>query len=153
MAALAHVLPHAPWRLPGLVRTGPIGVDFGTERLNLVQFDGARVPTVRAAASVAYGVGRDEVLADAGLLRALLDPVLRRAGFSGRRVVVALPPGRVTLRFAPYRRVPGADDAAAIVAALGEQRAALDDVVLDYLPIRPKSEEQAERAALVAFAP
>lgn len=154
-AAALDLSPRSRLRPPlvRLARPGPIGLDFGTERVNLVQFSRGRTPMVRAAASVAYASDRDTLLDDSRELAGLLEPVLRRNGFSGRRVVVALPPGRVTLRFVPYKRTTGQDDATAIVAALADQRAGLGDAVLDYLPIRPKSEEQAERAALVAHAP
>ncbi|MCB1747048.1 MAG: pilus assembly protein PilM [Gammaproteobacteria bacterium] len=140
-------------QLPRPLRTGPIGLDFGTERVNLVQFSGGAKPRVQAAASVAYPVARQAVLESGSALAQAIEPVLRRGGFRGRRVVAALPPGRVTLRFVPYRRTPGQDDGTAIVTALREQQADIADAVLDYLPIRPKSEEQSERAALVAYAP
>ncbi|MGE0486585.1 MAG: pilus assembly protein PilM [Gammaproteobacteria bacterium] len=145
--------PAATVGLSRRLRAGPIGLDFGTERVNLVQFTGGTQPCVQAAASVAYPAAREAVLADGAALARTIDPVLRRGGFRGRRVIAALPPGRVTLRFVPYRRTVGQDDGTAIVAALREQQADIANAVLDYLPIRPKSEEMTDRAALVAYAP
>lgn len=136
-----------------LTRCGAIGLDFGTERVNLVQFSRGTEPRVRAALSLPYRSDRHSTLHDSGELEALLRPALRAGGFSGRHFVAALPPGLVDLRFLPYRRLPGRSEGEAIVATLQEQMAErLADSVVDYLPIRPKSEEQAERAALVAIA-
>ncbi len=154
-APFARPVPGAtrilPWRASS--RVGPIGVDFGTERVNLVQFAGGPVPAIRAALSVPYSTDRDNTLADREACAELLRPTLERGGFRGRCAVAALPPNLVDLRFLTYTRAPGQEEGDAVLAALREQfDGDLGAQVVDFLPIRAKQAEQSARAALVAVA-
>lgn len=72
--------------------TRPIAVDFGSDRMKLLQVSTDDPPRLVAAASMevplslrATGSERDEYLADA------LGDLLKRGGFNGRRAVLAVP--------------------------------------------------------------
>ena len=132
---------------------GPIGIDFGASRANFVQFQHGEHPVVRAAVSVPYPDAAEPTLDSTENLKTLWASARAQQAFRGHTAVVSLPPHRVSMRFVPYKREAGHDDASSLVKALREQPGSqLENAVMDWLPIRPKSEEQDERAALVAIA-
>lgn len=136
-----------------VVPAGPIGVDFGASRANFVQFQHGERPLVRAAVSVPYPDAAEATLNSADALKSLWTSARMQQAFRGHAAVVSLPPHRVSMRFVPYRRDAGHDDASSLLRALRDQPGSqLENAVMDWLPIRPKSEEQDERAALVAIA-
>ena len=142
-----------PWAAPSRA-SGNIGLDFGMEKFNLVQVDRTSGRyEIRAAASVRYPSLRDEVIADPKLLKPLLDDALRSRPFHGRTVVATLPANRVRLMLVNYQCRSDQTEATAVIEAvrsrLGDK---VNSTVLDYLPIRPKGDEQVEKTVLVALA-
>ena len=144
-------------RLSRLVGTGrgAIGLDLSAERLNIVQFDdAAEAPVLRAAASIPYGVGREQLLADPKALKRLLREAFDTHGFKGQRVMSCLPAHE--LRIFPISVVlaAGQDEAAAVTADLRSRLGAeLETSVVDYMPIRGDDSAPTQRDALVALAP
>ncbi len=131
---------------------GPIGIDFGLERVHLVQFESVNgaPPTLRARASVAFEGSRQELLEDADALRSLLKNALKHGRFKGRNAVVAVPVGLFRTLSINYLASPDADDDAAILRVMRDRLDGdLAEYVLDYLPVNSRSKTN-ERLALVA---
>lgn len=150
---LKRAAPRLRARLPGAAPTGAIGLDFGTERLNLVQIarPGGQC-VVRAAASMPYDSDREALLESPGELKRLLRFALAERPFRGRRVVASVPPSLVEMLVINYRCEDDADEVAAIVQATEERIGdSVASRVVDYLPIS-HARSGASRAALVAVA-
>lgn len=140
-------------RILGKAPTGAIGIDFGTEKVNLVQVSrprGHRI--VRAAASVPYECERDALLDSPVELKRLIRHALTDRPFRGRKVVASVPPSIVEMLVINYRCNDEADEEAAIVRATEERIGdSIATRVIDYLPIS-RAREGSGRAALVAVA-
>ncbi len=146
----------SPAKLKGLAKPalfGPIGVDFGLERLNLVQFEKrGKTKNIVAAVSVPYISSRDELLGSKDELRFFINRILKTYPFRGREVVAALPPRLFQLVHLNYRKSANEDQETALVRAIQERFGdRLESAVIDYLPIRPKVEDQVDRLAMVAL--
>jgi type IV pilus assembly protein PilM len=132
----------------------PIGLDVGPNRLNLVQMvlsDGR--PTLAAISSVPYSCTRDELLQQPKLLKTLLAQAFAAQPFKGRRVVSCLPADQMKIMSLSYSHTEGQADDVAIVAELRERmKAELDNMVVDYLPLRQEDADAGKRDALVALA-
>lgn len=133
--------------------TGPIGLDFGTERVNLVQVGRTSGHCiVNAATTVAYDREREGLLENPGALKQLLRHAFSERPFRGRKVVAAVPPSLVEMLVINYRSDDAAGEAAAIVRATEERLGdSVDARVVDYLPIA-NTQDGGNRAALVAIA-
>ncbi len=134
--------------------TGPLGLDFGQERLHLVQLDkrSGRCQ-VRAYASIAYPESRDALTASPKALKALLTRTLKENAFSGRRIATALPSDKLKMILLNYQISARDGDAEAIIKLLGERlEGDLGEYVIDYLPIRTPDKDSNQRVALVASA-
>jgi type IV pilus assembly protein PilM len=138
----------------GFEGPSPIGLDLGPERLNLVQMARAGgQPALRAIAALPYPCTRDELLLQPQKLRALLKQAFSTQPFSGRRVVSCLPASQLKIISLSYPHTEGQAEDAAIVAALRErQKGELDNMVIDYQPIRQEDADSGKRDALVALA-
>jgi type IV pilus assembly protein PilM len=140
---------------PGFLRvsTGPIGIDFGTERVNMVQIDGHGAEIrVRAVVSRNYGCSREHILADPERLRALMREALQSRPFRGNKVVASLPPSMVNLVVVNYH-IGERDEVEAVVAAVTDRfGASLDRSIIDFIPINHRESDQNYRSALVAMA-
>jgi type IV pilus assembly protein PilM len=132
----------------------PIGVYLGPDRLNLVQMDGATRPMLRAMASVPYADSREELLRNPASVRALLKQAFNAQPFRGKTVVSCLPADQIKILSLTYRQAEGQADEQAVVAELRERlKDELDEMVVDYLPLRKDEGDAAKRDALVALAP
>lgn len=135
----------------------PIGADFAVERLNLVQVQEhcahGVLHTVRAAASVAYPLPREELLAAPRLLRQFVQSALASAPFSGRRAWCALAPADVRILPMTVTLAAGQSEAQAVARAAREQiGTAAADAVVDYYQVRSIDGDSSERQVLVAVA-
>lgn len=133
----------------------PIGADFAATRLNLVQcaLDDERWQ-LRAAASVAYPMPREALLAAPRELARFVDGALAQAPFRGRRVVAALAPADVRILPLTVQVAAGQTEAQAVARAAAEQlgeRAAAH--VIDYYQVRGADMDGGERQVLLAAAP
>jgi type IV pilus assembly protein PilM len=133
---------------------GPIGLEVSAEALNLVQFDAtADGPVMRAAASLAYGGTRAELLAAPKRLKALLREAFSLQPFRGRSVVSCLAADDLRIFPVGYTVSEGSDDATSIARELRERlKDELDASVVDFLPVRNADGDGARRDALVAVA-
>lgn len=136
----------------------PIGADFAAERLNLVQVaahcGAGQKHSVRAAASLAYPLPREELFATPRVLRQFVQQALASAPFSGRRIWSALSPADVRILPLTVSLAAGQSEAQAVARATREQLGAdAGDAVVDYYHIRSVDDDSAERQVLVAVAP
>jgi type IV pilus assembly protein PilM len=132
----------------------PIGLDMGPKRLNLVQMvcTSGR-PTLSAVASVPFSCTRDELLVQPKILRSLLAQAFAAQPFKGKRVVSCLPADQMKIMSLNFSHAEGQADDAAIVAELRERmKGELDNMVVDYLPLRQEDADAGKRDALVALA-
>lgn len=136
-------------------RAAPIGIDFGAERLNMLQVkSGPGGPLVRAAASVPYPSDRNELLADPRRLRRFMREALRQAPFAGRRVVAALAPSDVRILPLTVQVPAGQSEQLAVARQVREQLGAQsDEAVVDYIQVRSADAAGPERQVLAAVAP
>jgi len=127
----------------------PIGLEFAEQCLNAVQLAFGEPPVLKAHASVPYPVDRASLLRSPQALKSFLKQVLKTGGFSGRKVVTALPDADVRVLSVTYQVKPGQSDDLAI-ARLMQDRVGedLSQFVIDYIPIRTESRE-GDRLALV----
>lgn len=142
--------------LPRLRRgsVGPIGFELSHEKLHMLQmaFDGGR-PRIRAAISVPYPTSRDELFGSPAKLRLLFKTALAAKPFKGNRVITCMPAEDVKLSLTNYQLKDGDDPAQVIVNhALELIDGAVDDWILDYLPVHSRGEGTREHAALIALA-
>ena len=133
---------------------GPIGLEFGLNRLRMVQLlkrpDGLYLG---AFASIPYTGGREQLLASPRRLAGLLRQLCRTHGFKGRDVVTCLQANVVRMLLLHYAVPAGQSDAEVIVQRMSERvEGELTDYVLDYVPVRTDVREGQEHSALVALA-
>ncbi|MDB5961859.1 MAG: hypothetical protein JWP59_3153, partial [Massilia sp.] len=138
--------------------TPPIGADFAAERLNLVQVAAhcahGQMHSLRAAASVAYPLPREQLFANPRLLRQFVQQALASAPFAGRRAWCALAPADVRILPLTVSLAAGQSEGQAVARATREQLGAdASDAVVDYYQIRSVDGDSAERQVLVAVAP
>jgi Tfp pilus assembly PilM family ATPase len=131
-------------------RYGPIGLHMAREAIHLVQLDShaGRVVAVRGWASVPLPPG------DAGWespkrLALLLRKAFVSAGFKGKRVVSAMPHGKVRIHSVTYRPTRERSATDEILHLMQERlEGGLANHVLDFLPVREGASD-GERLALV----
>jgi len=146
---LRSLLARAPARA-----ASPIGLDFATQRLNLLQVAPTpEGPALRAAVSLPYPAERAQLLADRALLRRFVREALASAPFAGRRVVSALAPGEVRILPLTVHVANGQSEGQAVARAVRDQLgAAAADSVVDYYQVRSVDAAGPERSVLAAVA-
>lgn len=154
-AFLRPALIGLPNLLSGIGRPYAIGLDLGPDTLNMVQFErGGEHPCIRAIASVPYTCTRGELFGRVRELRTLINRARTRQPFKGRHVVSALPNEEIKIVTVAYKLTDGQSDSLGIVAELRERmQGELDDMVVDYMPLRQDERESGRGEALVALAP
>ena len=135
---------------PGL---SPIGLEFSTERLHMVQLatglDGR--PVIRARAVVPYALKREDLLNSPSAVKKLIKQALAASPFKGRTVITALAPEDTRLLSVTYQTRPGQSDDAAIAKLMAERiDDDLDQFVIDYIPVRTEARD-GDRLALVVI--
>ncbi len=133
---------------------GPIGLEVGRERLNVVQLDHDAEGGVRfrAQASLPYSGTREELLSSPRKLKPLLKRALNSGPFRGKRVVTCLPSSDTRIMSITYDTGSARDDSAAVLKVMRSRlEGALEDYVIDYLPVRSKPKDE-QRLAVVAVA-
>lgn len=135
------------------VTVGPIGIDIALEAIHFVQLEATQdqKPIVRAKASLDIQGTRSQLLQQPHQLRSLVKRALASDRFQGNKTVLALPSGMFRTVSINYKS-PGSKkkEAGAILNAMKDRLDGnLNDYVLDYMPVRGRSEKD-ERLALVA---
>lgn len=148
-----NLLRRAASLLPDVkrTRTGPIGLHMAREAIHLVQLElhATGVAGIRAWASVPLPGGSEEIVQSPKRLRMLLRKALVSGGFKGRKVVSAMPHGKVRIHSVTYRPTRDRSDAEEIVHLMAERlESSLAEHVLDFLPVRDATSD-GERLALV----
>lgn len=143
-----------PWIASSLQGAPSIGLYLGPDRLNLVQMHSAEQPQLRAMASLPFADSRDELMQAPDKLRALLKRAFAAEPFRGRTVVSCLPADQVKILSLSYALADGQSDDEAVAAELRERlQGELDEMVVDYMPLRKDEGDAGSREALVALAP
>ncbi|HSS62935.1 MAG TPA: pilus assembly protein PilM [Gammaproteobacteria bacterium] len=133
---------------------GPIGLELGRDRIHLAQLerDAGGAVRFRAQASLPYSGTREDLLSSHQLFKPLVKRALGSAPFRGRRVVTCLPPSDTRIMSITYDASGARDDGAAVLQVMRSRlNGALEDYVIDFLPVRPKSKDE-QRLAVVAVA-
>jgi type IV pilus assembly protein PilM len=148
---LIQRIPTIIGKKPAAVQYGPIGIDFGSSGIRLIQFC-QRGSELEPVASAFVSVS-NEIRNSARQTRTLLRKELRRHGFVGREVVACLPPDDVKIIMISYLHQSGKQDEELIVQRIAER--VDDDInnyVIDYMMVRPQVKDGQERSVLVAMA-
>lgn len=151
LTALGQRLSHRFAQQPAMT---PIGVDFASERLTLLQLQPtAGAARLQAVASLAYPVAREIVFDDPTRLRALVRTALAASPFVGRRIYATLPPDAVRILPLTVQVGGGQSEAQAVSKAVREHLGTdVTQAVVDYCHVRSVEAEGAERQVLVAVA-
>ncbi|MBK9250634.1 MAG: pilus assembly protein PilM [Proteobacteria bacterium] len=153
-ALFSSLIRRLPWVSPALGPAPPIGLYLGPDRLDLVQMNGGAPACLRAMSSIALPEAREQLLGDPAGLRALLRQAFASEPFRGKTVVSCLPADQVKILSLSYVLADGqTDDQAVAVELRGRLQDELDEMVVDYMPLRRDEGDTAEREALVALAP
>jgi type IV pilus assembly protein PilM len=153
-ALLSSWIRRLPSISSALTGAPPIGLYLGPDRLNLVQMNGAAPAQLRAMSSIALVDSREQLLRNPGMLKALLRQAFASQPFRGKTVVSCLPADQVKILTLSYVLAEGQTDDQAVAAELrGRLQDELDEMVVDYTPVRRDEGDTAEREALVALAP
>lgn len=142
---------------PPLLRPkrGPIGVDLSLTRLHMVQFAKTSSGNVglHAKMSLEYPDSREALLANPRQLKKLVDRGLSEGGFEGRKVVLGMPSDAFRTMSVNYRPQANVSDDQVVLRLMEERLdGAIDDYVIDYIPVRAEARD-AEKLAIVAVSP
>lgn len=130
---------------------GPIGIDFGTSGLRMVQFR-KKNSQVKLHASV-YVLITDEQRESPRKLGVIVQRVLKENGFVGCEIVTCLQPQEVKILMLSFMRQADKNDEQLIVQRVAERiDEDINNYVIDYMMVRPKAVGGQERSALVALA-
>ncbi len=140
--------------LLNMAKTGPIGLDLGLEKLNMVQVTaGVNPPEIHAACSDYHNSNIDSLLAEPKPLQNLLTSIFSNHRFKGKKVISSMPSNKLELIFLNYRCTQGQEQSEALLTALRDRIGNdLTDSIIDYSPINPGGNELTEHIALVALA-
>lgn len=135
---------------PGILY-GPIGIDFDTSGLRMLQFKkGANQLELHASVFVSI---TDEQRKSSKIFGVLVKQILKENGFVGREVVTCLQPQDVKILMLSFLCQADKKDEELIVQRVAER---IDDeignYVIDYMMVRPNAVDGQERSALVALA-
>ena len=143
-----------PWQR---YQGAPIGVDFASTHLNLLQLaeTGGREnrPRLQAAVSVPYAATREALFEEPAQLRKLVRSALATGPFIGREIYATLPSHALRIVPLTVQLGSGQSEAQAVVKAAQDQLGTgLQDAVVDYYHVRSIEADSAERQVLVAVA-
>ncbi len=133
---------------------GPVGLDLAQEKLHMVQFEekGGELQ-LRARISIPYPDSRAELIASPRRFAAFVREALKGAPFAGRRVVTCLPAGACRILNLSYQVEAGKSaDEAIVTEVMHRIGGNVDDLVIDYLPIRSRGKGSTEHTVLAAVA-
>ena len=150
-AGLLERIPALTGKKRAAVQYGPVGLDFDSSGIRLIQFrnTGSRIE-LSASAHVPLSV---QARGSAKKTGALVRKALRQNGFVGRDVVSCLPPKDVKIIMISFLHQAGKRDEELILQRVAERiEGDITDYVIDFLMIRPQVKDGQERSVLVAMA-
>lgn len=131
---------------------GPIGVYLTQEYLHVVQLKRLDDGGIGFQSRVChrYPGSRAELLSSPDAVRKLIRRAMRSGKFRGRNVISAMPPEQVRVVSISYPSSSAGNEVAAITRVMADRLdGALEDHVIDYVPIRTSSND-GDQLALVA---
>ncbi len=142
---------------PPLLRPkkGAIGIDLSLNRLHMVQFARKSAGNVglHAKISLDYPDSRESLLSNVRELKRLVERGLSEGGFDGRKVVLGMPSDAFRTLSVNYRPQANVSDDQVLLKLMEERLdGAIDDYVIDYIPVRAEARD-AEKLAIVAVSP
>jgi len=138
MSALAELSRRFSAR-PKRGRVGCIGLHFSEEKLHAIQLRRLQSGAfcLRSWASVAYEKTREDALDSPKQLRRLVQILMKRSNFRGRKVITALPPGQLRITSLNYQSDGRMSDPERILRLMSDRLPGdIGDYVVDYLPVR-----------------
>lgn len=153
MRSFKHLIKRPSSTAPSS-QIGPVGLELAREQMHIAQLerliDGDL--RIRAKVSLSYPGTRDELMGSSALFKSFLKQHLKPNGFHGCRVVATIPTSKVRVLSIAYPGNRAQTDAEALLQVLKERvDGELTDYVIDYLPVRPGTQEE-QRLAVVALA-
>lgn len=132
-----------------------IGVEFDGDRIHWAQLErGPRSLRLRDACSVKHDGDLEALLASKRELKGLVDQVMRRCRFRGRRIVTHPPGEHLRLMVLNYTADESISEAQQVMDLCRERmRSDLLGHVVDFVRIRTSGQQQGDRSVLVAAAP
>lgn len=142
------------WPKVSLGRSYRIGLQFGGERLNVVQMqETASGIGFRAVASASVGYDRDQLLADRRKLKQAVKRVWAEHPFRGKEVVACMPHDQLRVFSVAYTPAEGQPDAEVIAREVKERvKGSADGMVVDFVPVRQADADDPVKEAMVAVA-
>ncbi|MGI9258460.1 MAG: pilus assembly protein PilM [Gammaproteobacteria bacterium] len=131
-------------------RVGPIGVHLADETLHAVQLGRSADGNLglRSWQSSSRGSDATDFLEAPDALADLVKRTVKRGSFKGRRAAVVMPADKVQITPLTYQLSGGQTDGAVILKIMnGRLEGALEDYVIDFIPVRSSGED---RQALIA---
>jgi type IV pilus assembly protein PilM len=149
--ALAGRISRLVHRKQSSILYGPIGIDFGSDGLRMVQF---RKSFNRLELHASVHVSITDAQRDSSRqFRSLISQVIKENGFVGREIVTCIQPQDVKILMLSFMRQSGIQDEELIVQRLAERMDdGIENYVIDYMMVRPKVVDGQERSVLVALA-
>ncbi|MFK8067954.1 MAG: pilus assembly protein PilM [Gammaproteobacteria bacterium] len=141
-------------KMLGITRKGPIGLDFGSDHLKMVQADFVKGnPVIRSAIVMPYPTNKKDLYESPADLKKMIREARSKGGFHGNRAVVTMPPEKLQFVSLEYKCMPSKDPDEAVIEAIKERFGdQIKSSVIDFLHIRPEHKEQIDRTALAAVA-
>jgi type IV pilus assembly protein PilM len=140
--------------LPTFGRPFSIGLYVGHDLLNLVQLhEKAGQKCIHAMTSIPYEGTRDDLFKNPQKLEALLKQAYKAQPFKGKHVVSCLPADQIKIITISYKLTEGQPNAVAVAGELRERFGEeLDNMVVDFVPLRQEDTSSDKREAMVALA-
>ncbi len=106
----------------GITRKGPIGLDFGSDHLKMVQADFVKgSPVIRSAIILPYPTNKKELFESPTDLKKMVRKARSIGGFQGARTVVTMPPEKLQFVSLEYKCMPSKDPDEAVIEAIRER--------------------------------
>lgn len=129
-----------------------IGLEFSLHHLNMVQMTPSPSGSFQAAVSQRYSIPREQLLRSPKQLKKMLRNIFKKHPFQGCEINTILPSDQVRTLSLSYKLNANQSEEEAITALLAERiQENLDDLVIDYVPIR-YSDNTSEHMAIAVVA-
>lgn len=153
MIPLKKITQFLPSNNNVFVKEGFVGLDFASNKINLVQFgilsNGAIA--LKECCSIPYTNTREELLASPKELRVIIRKAFNQYNFSTKKIVSSIPSQDVRIISVNYNKPKSINDESPIVNAIRDRiEDDLSQYVIDYVPIRSRDKDS-EQIAIVAL--
>ncbi|MCC5831192.1 MAG: pilus assembly protein PilM [Phycisphaeraceae bacterium] len=142
------------WGL-GKTRYSPIGIDFGVDRLKLIQILPGNPPQLVAMASAPIPPEfRQNPAARRGAVAALLKDLVKRGGFKGKKALCSISSLYTLVQHVPIGKAETDEDIREQIDLHLRQRLNVEPsrMVVRHIPIMPQAQEGASRREVICIA-